>query len=225
MHENHTLYICDLHFNSNDVNKTQKRCVLRKNATPIMRFVLICLVIFGLYFIKFTHEWIYFHIFWIAVSNRPRFSNENENPSFEPETSNTGEPEQQISTADEPETSTTSEPEPEKSTADESAALNLNPDLNSICTDQDIEHQPPMILLSWQEYNTLMQLIPKLEKLKNTVNKMEKIIEKKCAEIKALQKTDRNCDALSTTHLSTVSELVVLIYINFIFLNVSFFQI
>lgn len=41
LQENCKLYICDLHFNQNDIRQTDKKCVLQRNAKPFIMYVLL----------------------------------------------------------------------------------------------------------------------------------------------------------------------------------------
>lgn len=67
------------------------------------------------------------------------------------------------------------------------------------------ESEPQAKTLSIQEYKELMQLIPQVEKLKNTVKRMESVIKSKDSKLKTLQSIHKDGKCVDLSKLSNVS--------------------
>lgn len=77
-------------------------------------------------------------------------------------------------------------------------------DLNSDeCEVGEFETQEK--ILSFQEYKKLMQLIPEVNKLRNTNNKMAEIIKLRDSQLNDLREVHRLARNIDLSHLNTVS--------------------
>lgn len=81
--------------------------------------------------------------------------------------------------------------------------LDIAPD-NSEVDEFGSEFEPQRQILSLEEYKKLIQLIPKSEKYRNAVKKLDKVIKSKDAKIRELEKIQRH-DSVNVSHLSVVS--------------------
>lgn len=69
---------------------------------------------------------------------------------------------------------------------------------------EDLEMEPQWKTISMEEYKRLVQLIPDVEKYRNSAEQKEKIIKSKDSQLKELQRSLKR-NWINVSHLSDVS--------------------
>lgn len=153
---NHRLYICDLHFDPNNLQRKNGKFILQKSAEPAFLYVL--------YLVKTTHRSkLINRVYSISMSLNYSAQDRSGMPA-----NGTSEDTSLIS--------------------HDLSNLSIQ-SVDSLCENyQNINDNEDTKTITMQEYVKLVELIPKYESLKKSVNIMENDIKSKSAEIKELRK-------------------------------------